>query len=201
MNDNYNFGEKITELRKIKRMKQKELADMLGIAPSVLSDYEHNRATPPLNTLCMICDIFNVQIDFFYAITRIDLIQYYENISSAAKSEPPIPICSFNNADGNAVMVTVDEEPAPGYIPDAPNTYFYLQLDDKPELFQFISFAGYLDAVLAVSKTSSASGIFEAAEKDGRIYFVKDNIEYTKEDLNIIAVPFIPIAYRNYPVY
>lgn len=59
----YDFGILLHDLRKKKRMTQKQLADKLGVTVATVSRYESNTATPPLDTLRSISSIMNVSLD------------------------------------------------------------------------------------------------------------------------------------------
>lgn len=59
----YDFGIKLHELRKKRRMTQKQLAARLGVTEATVSRYESNMATPPLDTLRSISSIMNVSLD------------------------------------------------------------------------------------------------------------------------------------------
>ena len=59
----YDFGQLLHDMRKKKRMTQKQLADKLGITEATVSRYESNTATPPLDTLRSIAAIMNVSLD------------------------------------------------------------------------------------------------------------------------------------------
>ncbi|MGN0683552.1 MAG: helix-turn-helix domain-containing protein [Oscillospiraceae bacterium] len=59
----YDFGQLLRDMRKKKRMTQKQLADKLGVTEATVSRYESNTATPPLDTLRSISAIMNVSLD------------------------------------------------------------------------------------------------------------------------------------------
>ena len=59
----YDFGKMLHDLRKRRRMTQKQLADKLGVTEATISRYESNTATPPLDTLRSIAVIMNVSLD------------------------------------------------------------------------------------------------------------------------------------------
>lgn len=59
----YDFGKMLHDLRKRRRMTQKQLADKLGVTEATISRYESNTATPPLDTLRSIAAIMNVSLD------------------------------------------------------------------------------------------------------------------------------------------
>lgn len=59
----YDFGQLLHDMRKNRRMTQKQLADKLGVTEATVSRYESNTATPPLDTLRSIAAIMNVSLD------------------------------------------------------------------------------------------------------------------------------------------
>lgn len=58
------LGERLTKLRKNKKLTQQELAKRIGITRSSLSQYEVNNRQPDYNTLKKFSDFFNVSIDY-----------------------------------------------------------------------------------------------------------------------------------------
>ena len=72
-------GEKIKQLREDQALSLEELAQMVGISPSVLNQIENHLISPPLGTLIKIARALNVNIsDFFggegksYSLVRKD---------------------------------------------------------------------------------------------------------------------------------
>lgn len=64
------LGEKIRELRIAKKMSQKDLAEKIGIAKSVISFYESNDRCPSYPVLKEIAKIFNVTTDYLLDVER-----------------------------------------------------------------------------------------------------------------------------------
>ena len=58
------LGEKLKALRTAKKMSQKELAERIGIAKSVISFYESGDRFPSYDVLIKIARIFNVTTDY-----------------------------------------------------------------------------------------------------------------------------------------
>ncbi len=56
--------EKLAYLRKKKNISQKQLADLLNVAPSTISMYENGKRTPNDEALKKIAGFFNVSIDY-----------------------------------------------------------------------------------------------------------------------------------------
>jgi transcriptional regulator with XRE-family HTH domain len=57
------IGRKIYNLRVLNNIKQNDLADIIGVSKSTMSNYERNYSTPDIDTLIRIADYFNVSID------------------------------------------------------------------------------------------------------------------------------------------
>ena len=58
-------GEKIRQLRRQKNWTQKDLAELLGVDKSTISQYETYMRTPSYKILVKLCYIFQVSADFF----------------------------------------------------------------------------------------------------------------------------------------
>jgi len=57
------IGEKIKEARSIKKMTQQELADLLHVSRSAISNWESERNYPDLDTLVQLSDILGISLD------------------------------------------------------------------------------------------------------------------------------------------
>lgn len=65
------IGEKIAELRKDLGLKQKDVATVLNVAVSTVSNYETDSHEPDLNNLCKLADILGVSTDYLLGRTNI----------------------------------------------------------------------------------------------------------------------------------
>lgn len=63
-------GERLSELRKDRGLKQKELADELGISVYTVSSYERNLSTPDDEMKIKIAKYFNVSVDYLLGTTQ-----------------------------------------------------------------------------------------------------------------------------------
>jgi transcriptional regulator with XRE-family HTH domain len=61
-----NLGRKIRYYRNKMGITLKELAERIGVTPSLLSQIEHGKASPSLGTLKSIADVFNVPIGILF---------------------------------------------------------------------------------------------------------------------------------------
>lgn len=93
------FGERFSKLRKERKIKQKEIAAMLNVAVSTVSNYETDSHEPDLQNLCRLADILGVSTDYllgrtdiqtdysvfsetvYHSITKADVIHLMENFS------------------------------------------------------------------------------------------------------------------------
>lgn len=65
------LGERIRQQRKVKQMTQQDLADILKLAKSTVSQYESNTNRPDPETLVRIADALDVSTD--YLLGRVNL--------------------------------------------------------------------------------------------------------------------------------
>lgn len=62
------FGKKLKLLRKAKGVKQKEVADFLGVTLGAYAHYEHGTREPAYQTLVMICKYYKVSSDYLLGL-------------------------------------------------------------------------------------------------------------------------------------
>lgn len=63
------FGERMKQLRLLKKLTQEELAKKLNLSKSNISKYEANTVEPNLHTLRAIAELFDVSIDYLVGKT------------------------------------------------------------------------------------------------------------------------------------
>lgn len=69
-----NFGEKLKELRKAQKLTQRELAERLNVAKSVVSYYESGDRFPSYDVLIKISRTFHVTTDYLLGVDRKRMI-------------------------------------------------------------------------------------------------------------------------------
>ena len=62
------FKERLKELRKIKHISQKQLAEILNTSNSSICDWECGRSQPDLETLAAIAVFFDVNADYLLGL-------------------------------------------------------------------------------------------------------------------------------------
>lgn len=70
MRDNYDFGRILKDLRKTKKLTQKQLAAQIGLTTTAVSKYELNESVTPLDVLRILASVFGVSIDYLAGIEK-----------------------------------------------------------------------------------------------------------------------------------
>ena len=92
-------GERLAELRKGRKIGQKEFAELMWISVSALSKYERNVNEPEDALKKKFAEYFNVSMDYLMGLTREEVpirhtesgFLYFDNLPEAARTE----LCSF----------------------------------------------------------------------------------------------------------
>ena len=64
------LGERISELRRRRKMTQRQLADYLSVSLNSVSLYERNLSTPDDDTKIKIAELFDVSMDYLMGTSR-----------------------------------------------------------------------------------------------------------------------------------
>lgn len=59
----YTVGIRIRQLREDRGLKQRELAEKIGVDRTSLSSYENSKRIPDIFILCSIADVFQISLD------------------------------------------------------------------------------------------------------------------------------------------
>lgn len=65
------IGEQLAEIRKDKGYTQEDLADVLHVTKSTLSNYENNRRTPDITFIKAFSKLMDVSVDYIVGTTEI----------------------------------------------------------------------------------------------------------------------------------
>jgi transcriptional regulator with XRE-family HTH domain len=88
--DPFRTGDKLRKLREDHNYTQEYVAEMLGVAPSTLSDYEHGKVRVNMEALEKAAKLFNVDMTLFFSTEPLtfnvhdnhvarDMVQYQNN--------------------------------------------------------------------------------------------------------------------------
>lgn len=64
---NLTFGERLTDLKKQRNIKQEELARILGVKCNTVSGYENGKF-PPVKRIIKLAEYFNVSVDYLLGV-------------------------------------------------------------------------------------------------------------------------------------
>ena len=64
----YDFGLRLKELRKAKKLSQKDVADRLSVVPSTISGYENNTITPSLEQAIRLAILYHTSLDYIMGL-------------------------------------------------------------------------------------------------------------------------------------
>ena len=75
------IGERLKEIRKRNKVKQSELAELLGVRNTAISRYETTQDTPSDKNKLLIAQHFDVSLDYFFGIIDEPLpLSAYKNM-------------------------------------------------------------------------------------------------------------------------
>ena len=64
--DAYHFGQTIRQFRELAHLEQAEVARACGVAPTTISNWEHDRSRPSLSLVPVLCRILNMPLEVFF---------------------------------------------------------------------------------------------------------------------------------------
>lgn len=80
------FGDKLRQLRKERKLTQKELANLIGVKNSVISFYEVGDRTPSLEVLIKLSKALHISTDVLLGIDKSEVI----NVSGLSENDKQI---------------------------------------------------------------------------------------------------------------
>ena len=66
---NQDFGQRLRLVRKERRKVQADLAELLCVTPTQISDMENGRRATTLEKLAQICEYYNISADYLLGLT------------------------------------------------------------------------------------------------------------------------------------
>ncbi|MCX7843234.1 MAG: helix-turn-helix domain-containing protein [Clostridia bacterium] len=98
------FGDRLKEVRKNRGIKQKELAKMIGVANSTISNWENNTNQPDIDTIKLLCDALGITpSDLIGDYTLNDMINFASMDNNALSNEERLAL-QFGDDFANEVM-------------------------------------------------------------------------------------------------
>ena len=72
-------GERLEEIRKDKRMKQEDLAQLLGVSTTTISAYERGEMLPKVANLIKLAELLDISIDYLCGVTDEEISYSRDN--------------------------------------------------------------------------------------------------------------------------
>ena len=94
------FGSKVVEFRKEKKISQTDLADKLGIHKNVLGRYERNEVKPTIEIARKIADILDVSLDYLTGKTDVEIDKTIQ--------KRILEVSKFSNEDKEHIFSVID---------------------------------------------------------------------------------------------
>lgn len=103
----FDFGERLKSLRKSKGLSQTELSKRINKSKSVISGYENNIKTPPLDVLISLAILYNVSLDYLSGIDKKNTINI-DNLTHKQIDIVRALITEFKNY--NDVIIKINQK-------------------------------------------------------------------------------------------
>ncbi len=94
------FGERLTLVRKKKKISQDELAKAIGVHAPVIGRYERDEVKPSIEVAAKIAEALGVSLDFLVGIADTEL--------DSAVTRRVLDIQGLEGADRDAIVGTID---------------------------------------------------------------------------------------------
>lgn len=126
------FADRLRELRKVRRLSQRELADVVGLSKSSINMYERAEREPCIETLKQFATYFEVDMEYLLGVSPYQSRKMW--LDSLKPNDPPAVHTTSNTlpllgeiACGTPIYVQEELCPAGVYAPLKPNADFCLR--------------------------------------------------------------------------
>jgi len=145
------IGERIRELRKLRRLTQKQLAEMTGIAEITIRQYESGKYTPKIAKIQMIASALDTDIGYLLQVEHDDqidkIIKHFPNtpvIETDEKITMPIITSPKNNQSPQEIFREETMKLYDGLTYNGQTyAYLYLKYLDSIKEFQKVPHENY----------------------------------------------------------
>ena len=212
------INENIRFLRKQKGLTQEQFAEKIGIKRSVVGAYEEGRASPPLETLLKMAELFQVTADDFISKDLSNLPAGQMALNKQSGAAPQFKVLSITvDRDDNENIELVPQKASAGYLngyadPEYIGELPRFQLPVLPKNATYRAFEISGDSMLPLESGTIIIGQYlENADdiKNGRTYVLVTNKEgvvykrvfnYLKDNSKLYLVSDNP-TYSPYEIH
>ena len=100
------IGEKISELRKGKKMTQEQLAEIMHVSSEAVSKWENDLSTPDLPILVQLADYFQVSLDEIVRPQKEQPVRYVDQVTKKPMEQMTLHIYVLSS-DGDKVKINL----------------------------------------------------------------------------------------------
>ena len=100
------IGEKISELRKGKKMTQEQLAEIMHVSSQAVSKWENDLSIPDLPILVQLADYFQVSLDEIVRPQKEQLVRYVDQVTKKPMEQMTLHIYVLSS-DGDKVKINL----------------------------------------------------------------------------------------------
>lgn len=148
------FGNKLREIRKDRNMTQAELGKLIGKTGATICDWEKGKASPDLEELVKLADIFQVTTD--YLLGRVNPYAPFSEL-----------VDSWNSKKDYTLNVTIIKKFSPHNFYLLEELIYYLNVHQEPKdlLSKLFQSVGYRLDTIPVPQEEWEEPIFELSEE------------------------------------
>ena len=100
------IGEKISELRKGKKMTQEQLAEIMHVSSQAVSKWENDLSIPDLPILVQLADYFQVSLDEIVRPQKEQPVRYVDQVTKKSMEQMTLHIYVLSS-DGDKVKINL----------------------------------------------------------------------------------------------
>ena len=75
------LGERLQKQRQLLKLSQKEVASVLGVSPSIISNYESSERVPSVENLMALANLYRCSVDYLLGLEK-SINNNYLNVTS-----------------------------------------------------------------------------------------------------------------------
>ena len=79
------LGSRLHEQRVLLKLSQKEVADAIGVSPSIVSNYENEERTPSVENLMALAGLFRCSTDYLLGLDKSSCTSYIDTSMLSAE--------------------------------------------------------------------------------------------------------------------
>jgi Predicted transcriptional regulators len=95
---NNEFGSKVKELRKMRMLSQKDVAEYLNVTPTQISDIENGKTAPSFQRAIMLATLFEISLDYLAGISEQPQTSEIDSLFNSLTYEQQMRVLGYIDA-------------------------------------------------------------------------------------------------------